>query len=210
MRKIFFDLDGTLLDSKNRLYNLFCELVKNNDILNKQQYWNLKRFGKNHEKILTDIYGFDEKLIEEFQYKWMKNIEKDSFLSQDTLYSGILELLENLSTKGFHIVIITNRQSKPATVKQLTRLKIFRFIDRLLVTEQVIDKTALIKLHYEKLESDDILVGDTGTDIQVAKNLNIKSIAVCAGFRNESYLRQYIPDYILPYATNLFDILIIE
>ena len=42
----------------------------------------------------------------------------------------------------------------------------------------------------------DLFVGDTGIDINTAKLINIKSIAVLSGFRNKSILEQYNPDYI--------------
>ena len=40
--KIFFDLDGTLINSKMRLYSLFQELVSASN-LSFDEYWNLKK-----------------------------------------------------------------------------------------------------------------------------------------------------------------------
>ena len=35
-----FDLDGTLIDSSERMYKLFCELIPQTN-LTKEEYWNL-------------------------------------------------------------------------------------------------------------------------------------------------------------------------
>ena len=40
--KIFFDLDGTLIDSKLRMYNLFQELVPQSN-LTFVEYWEYKK-----------------------------------------------------------------------------------------------------------------------------------------------------------------------
>lgn len=41
MKKILWDLDGTLIDPNQRLYSLFCELTGNRSI-SYAAYWGLK------------------------------------------------------------------------------------------------------------------------------------------------------------------------
>ena len=48
MRKIFWDLDGTILDIRQRLYRLFCEL--NDTQIGFEKYWQLKEAGYNQER----------------------------------------------------------------------------------------------------------------------------------------------------------------
>ena len=57
---IFFDLDGTLIDSRLRLYKLFQDLVSSSN-LTFSDYWNLKRNKISHKKILTTKFAYSEK-----------------------------------------------------------------------------------------------------------------------------------------------------
>ena len=54
---IFFDLDGTLLDSRKRLYKLFQDLVLESN-LTIDEYWELKRNKINHKTILIEKFGY--------------------------------------------------------------------------------------------------------------------------------------------------------
>jgi phosphoglycolate phosphatase len=62
---LFLDLDGTLLDSKKRLYKLFDFLVPESD-LSYEDYWNLKRNAVGHVDILKDKFNYSDRSIEEF------------------------------------------------------------------------------------------------------------------------------------------------
>jgi len=55
LRQVFFDLDGTLPDSRERLYRLFCELVPESR-LSFDKYWALKRRKQDHKTILASLY----------------------------------------------------------------------------------------------------------------------------------------------------------
>jgi phosphoglycolate phosphatase len=74
--KIIFDLDGTLICSKKRLYRLFIDLTEAVNFEFKS-YWNLKHQGKRNEDILRDQLGFSELEIENFLKNWMIKIETD-------------------------------------------------------------------------------------------------------------------------------------
>ena len=86
--KIFFDLDGTLIDSKLRLYSLFQELVPQS-VLTFNEYWIFKQNKINHAEILREKFHFDESSISKFEHDWMELIETDSFLKYDTPIDGV-------------------------------------------------------------------------------------------------------------------------
>ena len=62
---IFFDIDGTLWDSQDRLYSLFCDLVPNNT-LSKVEYWSLKRAKTTNEDILRKYFSYSEDNVKIF------------------------------------------------------------------------------------------------------------------------------------------------
>ena len=50
---LFFDLDGTLLNSRKRLYTLFQDLIPESK-LSIDEYWDLKRDKIDHKTILME------------------------------------------------------------------------------------------------------------------------------------------------------------
>lgn len=75
-----FDLDGTLIDSKLRLYRLFQHLATDST-LSYEQYWAFKQKKISNDKLLSSLFGFSEKQITEFTTRWMSLIESQEFLA---------------------------------------------------------------------------------------------------------------------------------
>ena len=55
-RNIFFDLDGTLLDVRARLYNLFIELAPET-LCSLDEYWEIKRNGISQASFLEFTFA---------------------------------------------------------------------------------------------------------------------------------------------------------
>ena len=192
---IFFDLDGTLLDSRARLFRLFCDLTKQS-IFKFDEYWNLKKAKIDHRQILSKYLNYSEDQIFFFEIEWQKYIESDEYLKFDKVFPYTENVLSNLKNRGVILHLITARQNKQALNKQLSQLQISEYFTNIFVTESIKSKAQLILESKVKLSMNDLFVGDTGIDINTAKLINIKSIAVLSGFRNKSILEQYNPDYI--------------
>jgi len=62
---IIFDLDGTLIDSKQRLYQLFQHLVPAST-LTFQQYWQFKHNRLSNELILSTEFSYADPDIQRF------------------------------------------------------------------------------------------------------------------------------------------------
>ena len=191
---IFFDLDGTLIDARMRLYNLFCDLTCQT-LLDFNNYWELKRSMHDQKWILTNILKYTDLQISEFRKKWMYNIEKEEYLKFDSLFPYTISTLEQLKQKGFSLFLITARQNKPATMKQLVKMGLIDYFIACCIASPPQTKTEKILLKGIKLSNNDFLVGDTLEDIQTAKNLNLKSIAVWSGFYNMASLMGSDPDF---------------
>lgn len=189
--KIFFDFDGTLLDSSERLYRLFCDLISD-CTFSKEQYWEMKRNKINHKMILEQF--FPQYNYEEFEQKWMSLIEKEEYLNYNSLYKFSKDVLEKLYLDN-ELYLLTARQSKENLLKELKRFDIDKYFTEVLVTEN--KRTKLDMLNEIRLSKNDILVGDTGKDIQTAEAAGIKSVAVTDGFMSEEKLKEYCPDYLI-------------
>jgi len=190
---LFFDLDGTLVDAKDRLYSLFIDISKLN--ITFAEYWEKKQNMISNEDILrANLFAPEE--VDHFSNRWMENIESDDYLEKDKKFEFTDDVLKGFKKRGAHLFVITARQSKEQAVKQLKNLFLDEYFTEILVTEHKTDKTELIKNFKIDISSSDYLIGDTGLDIKTGKDLGIKTVAVLSGFRNKERLLAYKPDYI--------------
>jgi phosphoglycolate phosphatase len=198
---IVFDLDGTLICSKKRLHELFCDLVKNRK-LSFSEYWNLKFSGNSNQAILKEKFGYSEVEITKFMTDWMSLIETDYYLEMDKLIDGMMEFLKR-AKKKHTLYVCTARQSVQQVNKQLSSLAIDCYFTEVFVTEQKLTKIELLKENKIKFSKYDWMVGDTGHDIMAGKEIGIQTCAVLSGFMDEKSLVKYKPDLILNNATLL-------
>lgn len=194
MNNIFFDFDGTLVNSQVRLYNLFCSLCPECEF-SYEEYWDIKRNHITQYDFLKDYCHYDDAKIESFRKKWFESVEDDTRMSEDFLVEGMLDVIEKLFKK-YNLYLITHRQKEELVIQELTTFGINNFFKRILVTKQKISKSELIKQHVS-VSANDFVIGDTGEDIKTAQELGIKSIATTWGVMNKSVLEKYKPDLIV-------------
>lgn len=201
---IFFDLDGTLLDSRDRLYRLFQHLVPASTF-SFDDYWALKRQGIGHSKILNTHFSYTPDDIAGFEKSWLDAIELTEWLSLDKPFEGITEYLRELKTKH-QLHLVTARQSEMSVLHQVVPHGWDQIFDNLFVTCQKQDKYELIK-SFAKEEKIDWFVGDTGKDIQTGKQIGANTVAVLSGFLSREVLQRYEPDMIIENVLDLKTIL---
>lgn len=199
--KIVFDLDGTLICSKKRLHELFCDLVGNRD-LSFDSYWQLKFDGNSNQDILKNQFSYSDEKVDVFVADWMSKIETDYYLAMDSPIEGLHGFLQKISEKN-ELYICTARQSITQVMKQLRNLGILDFFCDVFVTEQKYSKIELLINGGIDFSSDDWFVGDTGHDINTGKQLGVQTCAVLSGFMSESVLKNYLPDLIIKNITLL-------
>ena len=191
---IIFDLDGTLIDSSERMYRLFQDLVPESTF-SKEEYWRLKRNKINH-KVLLQRY-FPDMDFEEFNKKWLSLIETEKYMLLDQNYPDTLEVLANLKHKGEYLCLLTARQSRTMLMQELERLKIDSYLDRVLTTEHKCTKVELFQSLSSINTQEDFAVSDMGRDILNAKQYGYHTVAITHGFMNEKNLSTYHPDRII-------------
>ena len=199
---IFFDLDGTLIDSSLRLYGLFQHLVPSSK-LSFDEYWNFKRNKISHRSILSEQFSFTDLNIDAFEKEWLTLIETCEWLAMDKPHEGVTEFLKTLSASN-NLYIVTDRQFRDQVCAQINKFGWPAFFKQIFVTEQKKEKYELIRQSSEiRISNEDLFIGDTGKDIQNGKKLGIKTVAVCNGFLNETALLEYHPTMIIGNITQL-------
>jgi len=202
---IVFDLDGTLIDSRFRLFRLFNDLAPDS-LLTYEKYWDFKKKKISNEQILSSELGYDLGRINRFVTQWMTLIEAPHYLLLDSNFEGIHAALGKLKLQA-NLHVCTARQMRQPVLDQLASLKLLQFFNHVLVTEQKKSKELLIASHVDGLSSQDWLVGDTGKDIQVGKKLNMKTCAVLSGFLSRESLLLYRPDLIVDSVEKMSSVL---
>lgn len=184
---VFLDLDGTILDGKERHYQCYIEIVKyDGQPLSQDIYWRMKRGKVSLDKILEMSQYRNSK--EFFINEWISKIEGIDYLKYDKLKPNVKKTLIYFKTYGFKVMLVTMRRNKENLISQLTDLNIIDCFDEVFCCEtEKYSKYEMVKnIKYDNA----VFIGDTEDDINTARLLNIKSIAILNGLREIRFLKE--------------------
>jgi len=200
-RIIFLDLDETLIDTSERHYQVYCDIMNTLNLdgtINKDEFWKLKRNGIPSLEILKET---DTKVLKKFSELWINNIEKRDYLLYDTPFNETYTLLSELSKE--RLILITMRNNRENLIWELKKLGLHDKFEFILSCSSLENKDKTVPLleyiHNKKftLESNSIIVGDSEIDIITGKKFNIITLAVSYGIRTRAFLISMNPDYCL-------------
>ena len=176
---VFCDLDGTLLEDKQRHYECYKAIVKKYGgiCIPPDEYWNGKR-DKVKRTVLLEKSGF-QGTYDDYLSAWLALIETPEFLKYETLKPDTLSFLEWLRDNSEHIVLTTQRRKRNNLLSQLEKLGISGFFEEVASGDH---KTDILEGEYNK---DSLVIGDTEADEETAKRLGCTFIAVTDGLREE-------------------------
>lgn len=201
---VIFDLDGTLVNTIDDL-GLACDyLLRESGIEPKWSQEDYKGFVGNGAKLLVDR-AFDHKLspeeLEE-QYKLFKIKYNEIKMNHVYVYEGMLDVVKTLKENGIKLVVCTNKPDVAAKgmVEALFGAEIFDMV--LGMTDDVPKKpdTAMPNIILNCIgvkASDCVWIGDSSVDVESAKNLGCRCVAVTWGFRSFGSLFKCYPDLII-------------
>ena len=176
MINVFFDMDGTLIDSANAIASAVNEIrneLKLSPLSKEEIYKIINTPNINWAKELygADNFGF-QSFKEGYEKYFIKHYEKSVIL-----FDGVIEILKFLKDKNCFLAIATNApQSSLSAI--LTKHKIMPFFNKILGVNQGIEpKPHPMMLNLLKQEAPfekSIFVGDSQKDKECAKNANIE------------------------------------
>ncbi len=197
---VLFDLDGTLTDSALGITNCIiyvCEkmnlTVPSMDVL--------KTFvGPPLTKRFSEVFSLSEE-----DAKKALSIYRERFapigIFENQVYLGVSDMLKALKDSGCVIALAT---SKPQIFAEqiLKHFKLDTFFDYVSGSDLTggkqektdVMKEALSNMKAEKEKT--VMVGDRSFDIEGAKELNVKSIAVTYGYGTMEEIDSCKPDYV--------------
>ena len=212
---IIFDLDGTLLNTIGDLA-VGCDHMLSLRGLPTHSYEEYCTFVGNGIMRLVERALPEELRTEEYVKAARRDFVEfyiDNIDNHTVPYEGMVELVEQLQTKGAKLAVASNKFQ--AGTEKLIR-KFFPTIEWVEICgnrEGVPLKpdTALVDMIIEKAgveRKNCTMVGDSAVDIQTARNAAIRSVGVSWGFRSREELEQAGADHIVDTVEELTTLLL--
>ncbi len=215
-KAVIFDLDCTLVDTLDRFFEVFNELLKKygKKPLTRDKFNEVYIADKLDDLIAEPSdAGSEEKLHKfwmEFLYRYRDGDPKA------TLIPGVKGVIQRLSEMRIPIAVITSCIVPADKLREeLERFKIGRYVREIVTAHDVVgelerghhfSKLEILKLAAEKLGADSkdcVVVGDYWNDIRDGKAMGAKTVAVLTGKMRRELLEKYAPDAIIESVRDL-------
>lgn len=208
-KNILFDVDGTIIDSKEGITkSVQFALEKFN--INISDLKELECFiGPPLYESFKNYYNLKDDDLE-LAIKYYREYYKEIGIYKNYLYEGIINVFEELKRKDKRLIIAT---SKPTTftekiLKSYDIYKYFDFVSGATLDNSRIKKEDIIKYAIDELKIDStydcIMIGDKKQDIIGANKNKMDSIGVLYGYGTLEELKEQQPTYIV---NNIYEIL---
>ena len=206
---ILFDLDGTVSDTGEGIYNGVKYALEKYGITENNKTTLNNFIGPPLVDSFMKYYSFSkEKALQAVEY--YREFYKSKGIYQNTLYNGISELIKTLKQQGKKVILATSKPQPFAEIilKQYDLLKFFDCVVGATFDDSLNYKSDVIRVALENSGVTDksmaIMIGDRHYDIEGAKENNIDSIGVIYGYGDLEELKNADANYI---AENTQDIL---
>ena len=199
---IFFDLDGTLVDSSIGIHNGFTYTFEQLGVPSPDAKTIRGFMGPPLETSFTSCLPADQV---ERAIQLYRSYYKEKGVYEAQLFPQIKNLLTELAQQ--YPLYITTTKNTPTAIDMTSNFEINQFFDGIYGSSpQALHKADVIRqaitthdLAPEKV----VIVGDTKFDMIGAQETGIKKLAVTWGFGDETELMTYHPDWIAHHPTDI-------
>ncbi|MBQ8392829.1 MAG: HAD family hydrolase [Clostridia bacterium] len=212
---VFFDLDGTLVDSGEGVRNSVEYALKkfNIEVTDKDK---LSCFiGPPLTVSFKTFYGFDDEKAD-LGVVYYREYYKDKGIFEGYVYEGIEECLKRLKEAGKRVMVATSKPEEYAkrVLEKFGIAKYFDFIAGATMDEKTrANKIQIMQYAFDSCgvsPSDVIMVGDRCFDIEGAKNFGMECVAVLYGYGSEEEFLKYGAEYIVNSPEEVANLILCE
>jgi phosphoglycolate phosphatase len=192
---VIFDFDGTLVDSREVVTQLYNELAERNGYgkvtaANQEAIRSLSLLER-CSQLKVPLYKLPG-LIVQISRNYQHVIQSIAFIE------GIPELLRELRGRGLKLLVVsTNNESNIRAL--LEQHATGQWVEDVYCSSRVLDKARLLRTlmtRHSLAPRQIVYVGDEHRDVEACREAGIRVIAVRWGFDSEARLQQAQPDYI--------------
>ena len=191
---IFLDLDGPVLECRDRHYACYVELCSRYGRKPRapQGYWQLRRRRVSAvDLLMAGGLRADEA---ELRRSWIDLIEQPRYLKLDVPQPGAAAAVAAWKAAGHRLVVVTLRRDARAARAQLERLRLSALLERFVVCDPELGSTgkaAAARHEVGRTNPEDCAwIGDTEVDAEAAASLGCSRLyLVSCGIRSVPYLR---------------------
>ena len=213
-RLAIFDLDGTLLDTIGDLAEACNYMLSLRELGSHTREEYAKMVGNGilnlvkralPEELRTDEYAMAARA--DFLDFYTANIDRHT-----RPYDGIYEVLRTLQDEGWSLAVASNKfdEGTQKLVRTIFSDIHFSAIYGNKEGFPLKPNAALLELIMKECDADVAttwMIGDSGVDIQTAKNAGVRSIGCSWGFRPRTELEEFGADYIVDAPSEILQVL---
>jgi len=176
---LLFDFDGTLLDSKKAMVNVYYKLCLKYGTIAFPLKEIENQFGSSFRSIYESLDKTKKHEIEQAYLKLM--IEEEKKLAK--LFPGVRDSLVFLKVKGYKTALVTNKE-RPIVLSNLANFKLCHLFDTVVTISDVTNpkpnpeplEKAMKAIGAEKHKT--IMLGDSIFDVGACKRAGIQSAVI--------------------------------
>ena len=190
IKAFLFDLDGTLVDSANQIFEAVDLARVELKYASAPDKFIYSKIGLPAKDLFEDLDLSESELsnaVKLFRY----NLSRIK-LSKDDLFSGVLDILELLTQKGIKLGVATNKPTALA-IQSLSDSGIHNYFDFVVGADNhppKPDPAIILKcLDLMLIEPDEaVMIGDRIEDVLAAKAAKVLPIGIAQGAHSEEHL----------------------
>jgi phosphoglycolate phosphatase len=212
-KHIIFDLDGTLSDPREGVYNAYYYAAAKLNLKMPDVDILATLIGPPLQLGFSEVFRLKGKDIDEAVHAF-REYYGDRGLFENKLYAGISELLDELARAGTPVYVATSKYEAYAkrVLENFGIMKYFADVAGADYSGYHATKTGLVSglllRNGIRQPWEVVVVGDTHYDIEAASELELDSVGVSYGFSSFEEIERLNPDYIVQTVSELRNLLI--
>lgn len=205
-KAIFFDIDGTLLDTTEFIFQAFEHTFKTHNLFTPARATIVQTVGKS----LDECYQILTQTPDTTPLTETHRTFQESNLHLSIPFTHTIQTLATLKKANLSLAAISTRESRTLHTS-LDHAGIRHFFDCIISGDEVIHvkphpEPVLKALAYFSLSPEQaFMVGDTSVDIDAGKNAGVETVGVTYGIHGEK-IKESAPDYCINDIVDLLTI----
>ena len=210
-KTLIFDLDGTLIDPALGTVRCMNYALTTFDYMARPAHEITALIGPPLENALQTLSGEDDiikiqRLVDAYRERY-----GEFGIAENTVYPGIVDLLEELKSKGIPLGVCTSKLEQNA-LKILNEFNLIEYFDFVsgasgkTFKERKADQLAGL-LKSGTVDSNALMIGDRAIDIEAAAENSLKGCGVLWGYGERDELEKAKPELLIKDPAELIHVL---